>query len=155
MPGGGRPPEDAARKRAVDAVRAERAERKKQRAPAQRARKHGRSALDTMNLLVWVMMGIAIWHFAIFVPDRFWGGIVGAFGSAVVGRGRGRAWRSPAARSTTPAWRPPWRRSPARSSGSGASLVLGAAPTKTPPCCTTGSAPLAPFRPTGLPSIGR
>lgn len=38
-----------------------------------------------MNLLAWVMMGIAIWHFAIFVPDHFWGGIVGAFGFAVVG----------------------------------------------------------------------
>jgi hypothetical protein len=25
------------------------------------------------------MMGIAVWHFTIFVPDRFWGGIVGAF----------------------------------------------------------------------------
>ena len=32
-----------------------------------------------MALLVWSMMGIAIWHFAVFVPDRFWGGIVGAF----------------------------------------------------------------------------
>ena len=31
-----------------------------------------------MGLLGWVMMGIAIWHFAIFLPDRFWGGIVGA-----------------------------------------------------------------------------
>ena len=38
-----------------------------------------------MNLLVWVMMGIAIWHFAIFVPDHFWGGIVGAFGAAAIG----------------------------------------------------------------------
>ena len=38
-----------------------------------------------MNFLVWVMMGIAIWHFAVFVPDRFWGGIVGAFGAAAVG----------------------------------------------------------------------
>ena len=38
-----------------------------------------------MNLLVWVMMGIAIWHFAVFVPDHFWGGIVGAFGAAAVG----------------------------------------------------------------------
>jgi hypothetical protein len=38
-----------------------------------------------MNLLAWVMMGIAIWHFAIFVPDHFWGGIVGAFAFAVVG----------------------------------------------------------------------
>jgi hypothetical protein len=38
-----------------------------------------------MSLLVWTMMGIAIWHFAVFVPDRFWGGIVGAFLAAVVG----------------------------------------------------------------------
>ena len=38
-----------------------------------------------MSMLVWVMMGIAIWHFAVFVPDRFWGGIVGAFLAAIVG----------------------------------------------------------------------
>jgi len=38
-----------------------------------------------MSMLVWVMMGIAIWHFTIFVPDRFSGGIVGAFVAAVVG----------------------------------------------------------------------
>ena len=38
-----------------------------------------------MNFLVWIMMGIAIWHFAVFVPDRFWGGIVGAFGAAAIG----------------------------------------------------------------------
>ena len=38
-----------------------------------------------MSLLVWVMMGIAIWHFTVFVPDRFWGGIVGAFLAAIVG----------------------------------------------------------------------
>ena len=38
-----------------------------------------------MGALVWVMMGIAIWHFTIFVPDRFWGGIVGAFVGAVTG----------------------------------------------------------------------
>ena len=38
-----------------------------------------------MAALVWVMMGIAIWHFTIFVPDRFWGGIVGAFIEAVTG----------------------------------------------------------------------
>jgi hypothetical protein len=31
------------------------------------------------------MMGIAIWHFAVFVPDRFWGGIVGAFVFAILG----------------------------------------------------------------------
>ena len=29
-----------------------------------------------MALIVWVMMGIALWHFTVFLPDRFWGGIV-------------------------------------------------------------------------------
>ena len=38
-----------------------------------------------MSVLVWVMMGIAVWHFTVFVPDRFWGGIVGAFLAAIVG----------------------------------------------------------------------
>ncbi len=38
-----------------------------------------------MSMLVWVMMGIAIWHFMVFVPDRFWGGIVGAFVVASLG----------------------------------------------------------------------
>ena len=38
-----------------------------------------------MGMVVWVMMGIAIWHFAVFVPDRFWGGIVGAFVVAIIG----------------------------------------------------------------------
>lgn len=38
-----------------------------------------------MSVLVWVMMGIAIWHFTVFVPDRFWGGIVGAFLAAIAG----------------------------------------------------------------------
>src|SRR5687767_1336484 len=38
-----------------------------------------------MGLLAWVMMGIAIWHFTVFLPDRFWGGIVGAFVGAVFG----------------------------------------------------------------------
>ena len=38
-----------------------------------------------MSIAVWVMMGIAIWHFTVFVPDRFWGGIVGAFLAAIVG----------------------------------------------------------------------
>ena len=37
-----------------------------------------------MSLVVWAMMGIAVWHFTVFVPDRFWGGIVGAFLVAVV-----------------------------------------------------------------------
>lgn len=38
-----------------------------------------------MSMLVWVMMGIAVWHFTVWVPDRFWGGIVGAFLVAVAG----------------------------------------------------------------------
>jgi hypothetical protein len=38
-----------------------------------------------MGLLGWVMMGLAIWHFTIFLPDRFWGGIVGAFIGSLVG----------------------------------------------------------------------
>ena len=38
-----------------------------------------------MSLLVWVMMAIALWHFTIWLPDRFWGGIVGALLAAVIG----------------------------------------------------------------------
>ena len=38
-----------------------------------------------MALLGWAMMGIAIWHFTVFLPDRFWGGIVGAFLAALIG----------------------------------------------------------------------
>ena len=38
-----------------------------------------------MAMLVWAMMGLAIWHFTIFLPDRFWGGIVGAFLGALSG----------------------------------------------------------------------
>jgi len=38
-----------------------------------------------MALLVWFMMGIALWHFTVFLPDRFWQGIVGAFLGATIG----------------------------------------------------------------------
>jgi hypothetical protein len=38
-----------------------------------------------MGLLAWVMMGLAIWHYTIFLPDRFWGGIVGALVGALIG----------------------------------------------------------------------
>ena len=38
-----------------------------------------------MAALVWVMMGLALWHFTIFLPDHFWAGIVGAFLGAVLG----------------------------------------------------------------------
>jgi hypothetical protein len=38
-----------------------------------------------MGMLAWVMMGLALWHFTIFLPDHFWGGIVGAFLGALIG----------------------------------------------------------------------
>jgi hypothetical protein len=38
-----------------------------------------------MGMIAWVMMGLAIWHFTIFLPDREWGGIVGAFLGALIG----------------------------------------------------------------------
>lgn len=38
-----------------------------------------------MALLVWFTTGIALWHFTVFLPDRFWQGIVGAFLGAVAG----------------------------------------------------------------------
>lgn len=38
-----------------------------------------------MGLLAWTMMGLALWHFTVFLPDRFWSGIVGAFLGAVLG----------------------------------------------------------------------
>ena len=38
-----------------------------------------------MAALAWVMMGIAIWHFTVFLPDRFWAGIVGTFLFSILG----------------------------------------------------------------------
>jgi hypothetical protein len=38
-----------------------------------------------MAVLVWFMVGIALWHFTVFLPDHFWGGIVGALLGAIVG----------------------------------------------------------------------
>ena len=38
-----------------------------------------------MAALVWFTVGIALWHFTVFVPDRFWSGIVGAFLGSVTG----------------------------------------------------------------------
>jgi hypothetical protein len=38
-----------------------------------------------MAVLGWTMVGLALWHFTVFLPDRFWGGIVGAFLGALVG----------------------------------------------------------------------
>src|SRR4051812_46205530 len=44
-----------------------------------------RNGSAPMSVFVWVMMGIALWHFAVWVPDKFWGGIVGAFVAASIG----------------------------------------------------------------------
>jgi hypothetical protein len=38
-----------------------------------------------MGALAWTMMGLALWHFTIFIPDHFWAGIVGAFLGSVFG----------------------------------------------------------------------
>ena len=38
-----------------------------------------------MSMLVWVMTALAVWHFTVFLPDHFWGGIVGALMCAVIG----------------------------------------------------------------------
>ena len=38
-----------------------------------------------MAVLVWATLGVALWHFTVFVPDHFRGGIVGAFVGAVIG----------------------------------------------------------------------
>ncbi len=38
-----------------------------------------------MGLLAWAMVGLAIWHFTIWLPDRHWGGIVGSLLGAVIG----------------------------------------------------------------------
>ncbi len=38
-----------------------------------------------MAALVWFTTGVALWHFTVFVPDRFWSGIVGALLGAASG----------------------------------------------------------------------
>ena len=38
-----------------------------------------------MAMLAWVMMGLALWHFTVWLPDHYWGGIVGAFLGALFG----------------------------------------------------------------------
>lgn len=38
-----------------------------------------------MGALAWTMMGLALWHFTIFFPDRCWGGIIGAFLGCIFG----------------------------------------------------------------------
>jgi len=38
-----------------------------------------------MAILVWITLGVALWHFTVFVPDKFVGGIIGAFLAAAAG----------------------------------------------------------------------
>jgi hypothetical protein len=38
-----------------------------------------------MAILIWLIVGLALWHLTIFVPDHFWGGIVGALVGALAG----------------------------------------------------------------------
>ena len=38
-----------------------------------------------LSVFVWAMIGIALWHFTVLVPDRFLGGIVGALLAALAG----------------------------------------------------------------------
>jgi hypothetical protein len=38
-----------------------------------------------MALVVWFTMGLALWHFTIFLPDRFWQGIIGALLGSTIG----------------------------------------------------------------------
>ncbi len=38
-----------------------------------------------MGMLVWVMVGLALWHFTVWLPDNFKRGIVGAFVGALLG----------------------------------------------------------------------
>ena len=75
---GGRP--DPGGSRAQGRPQAAREEPAGGRSPKQTSRQ-----VALMGLLGWVMMGLAIWHYTIFLPDRFWGGIVGAFVGALVG----------------------------------------------------------------------
>jgi hypothetical protein len=38
-----------------------------------------------MAIVIWLIVGLALWHLTIFVPDHFWGGIVGALLGSVLG----------------------------------------------------------------------
>ena len=80
-------------------ARAERRHRRRRRAPspptpatAATATREGTKAAQPasreatlMALLVWTMVGLALWHFTVFLPDNFYGGIVGAFCGALLG----------------------------------------------------------------------
>ena len=79
--GTARPPAGARRRHAEAGA----SERRRRAAEAQEAAQPQAREASLMAMLVWAMMGLALWHFTIFLPDRFWGGIVGAFLGALFG----------------------------------------------------------------------
>lgn len=38
-----------------------------------------------MAIVVWITVGLALWHYSIFVPERFWQGIIGALLGSLIG----------------------------------------------------------------------
>lgn len=38
-----------------------------------------------MSIVIWFTVALALWHFTIFVPDRFWQGIIGALIGCLIG----------------------------------------------------------------------
>jgi hypothetical protein len=48
-----------------------------------------------VSILVWSLVGIALWHFTVLLPDHFAGGIIGAFLAALGGALLG-GWALPA-----------------------------------------------------------
>ncbi len=72
------------RRHAAARGRGERADAAGRRDAQEAAQPPAREAA-LMAALVWAMMGLALWHFTIFIPDRFWAGIVGAFLGALFG----------------------------------------------------------------------
>ena len=75
------PVDDAADAQPEDVVMPDEERKERPEAPPQPPSRED----SLMAVLAWVMMGLAVWHFAIWVPDRFVGGIVGAFLAAIAG----------------------------------------------------------------------
>ena len=108
---------------AADPAESARQERdEKRRAPPPAASQTREEAL--VALLVWFTMGIALWHFTVFLPERFWQGIVGAFLGATLGavifggiveiisgKGLGDTDVTTALTGDSRAWRSAWRSS--------------------------------------------
>jgi hypothetical protein len=32
-----------------------------------------------LSIFVWVLIGMAVWHFSVLVPDRFWGALLSGY----------------------------------------------------------------------------